>query len=100
MVTKLGYPYSPEDEVKGHLRYVEVDLDGNRFRYFYINPLVQVGDKVWPQTILGTSQDLTEIYPGITQHVHFEIIGPDGDPIDPQRMLPLLGWEEGNEPAH
>jgi murein DD-endopeptidase MepM/ murein hydrolase activator NlpD len=92
-VSKLGYPYPWAEEDKRHLRYVEVDLDGNRFRYFYINPSVSVGDTIWPDTPLGVAQKLTDIYPGITPHIHFEIIDPSGQPVNPQDMLPLLGWE-------
>lgn len=90
-VTKIGYPYLPSDEERGHLRYVEVTLDGNRFRYFYIHPLVQVGDKIMPNIPLGVSQDLCSIYTGITQHVHFEIIKPNGKHMNPSDMFPTIG---------
>ena len=89
-VTKIGYPYDPADEKKGHLRYVEVTFDGNRFRYFYLDPMVQVGDKIVAGDVIGCSQDLTEIYTGITQHFHFEWIGPDGEFVDPTSMFDLL----------
>jgi len=87
-VTKVGYPYRMDDDLKGHLRYVEVTLDGNRFRYFYVEPLVSVGDILAHGDSVGISQDLTSIYPGITQHFHFEIIRPDGSYQDPNTMFP------------
>lgn len=87
-VTKIGYPYNPNDEKKGHCRYVEVTLDGNRFRYFYLTPLVSVGDTVAPLEPLGKVQDLTIIYPGITSHYHFEIIDANGEYINPASMFP------------
>ena len=86
-VTKIGYPYDPEDHKKGHLRYVEVTLDGNKYRYFYIEPRVSVGDTVFPGDVLGEAQGLLKIYPGITDHIHFEHISPDGVYIDPTNMV-------------
>lgn len=73
-VTKLGYPYSPQDTKKGHLRYVEVtDTEGNRARYFYIKPSVSVGDRIRRDDVLGVAQGLAKIYKGITDHYHLEI---------------------------
>ena len=82
-VTKLGYPYDGDM----FYRYVEVTLDGNRFRYFYLKPLVAVGDVIEPLSVLGEVQDLTTRYAGITPHYHFEIINPAGDHIDPASMF-------------
>jgi murein DD-endopeptidase MepM/ murein hydrolase activator NlpD len=93
IVTKIGYPYNPEDEKKGHLRYVEVKMDDSstdlRLRYHYIKPTVQVGDEVNLSTIIGFSQDLTKIFPGITPHVHFEVI-ENGKYINPADKFPEL----------
>lgn len=97
-VTKIGYPYSPLDPKKGHLRYVEVTgIDGYRLRYFYVKIEVSVGSYVKLEgesssleTILGTSQDLSEIYPGITQHYHFEVINKLGVYVNPHEYLGLL----------
>lgn len=73
-VTKIGYPYDPQNIKKGHLRYVQVtDQDKLKVRMFYVEPCVKIGDKIEEDQIIGHSQDLTQIYPGITQHVHFEI---------------------------
>ena len=86
-VTKIGYPYNPSDEEKGHLRYVQVtDSNGVDVRYFYIEPMVRLGDRVTAMDVLGRSQDLTEIYKGITQHFHFECKAK-GDIIDPNDYL-------------
>jgi murein DD-endopeptidase MepM/ murein hydrolase activator NlpD len=74
IVSKIGYPYEPTDKGKGHFRYVQVtDLSNIKVRVFYINPLVRVGDTVHKGEIIGTSQDLTQVYPCITQHIHFEV---------------------------
>ncbi len=74
-VSKIGYPYNPNRHPnKGHLRYVEVtDEKAIKVRVFYIDPLVAVGDIIECDTVIGVSQDLTEIYEGITQHLHFEV---------------------------
>ena len=85
-VTKIGYPYSPADSIKGHLRYVQVSYDELDYRYFYISPLIKVGDTVSAGDKLGVTQGLTLIYPGITDHFHFEIMrGPDY--INPEGFL-------------
>lgn len=86
-VTKIGYPYNPTDSKKGHLRYVQVtDIDGRDLRYFYVRPIVKVGDKVSTDDVLGTSQDLTSIYKGIVQHFHFEI-RDNGKYLNPDEYL-------------
>jgi murein DD-endopeptidase MepM/ murein hydrolase activator NlpD len=86
-VTKLGYPYNPSDQLRGHLRYVQVtDIDGRDVRYFYINPSVEVGDKVSTDDVLGISQDLSRIYNGITPHFHFEV-KENGSIINPNDYL-------------
>lgn len=87
-VTKIGYPYNPQDERKGHFRYVEVtDEAGFRLRYFYVSPNVEVHQIVERGDPLGFPQDLTGIYPGITPHFHFEVIDQAGEYIDPMAYL-------------
>lgn len=85
VVTKLGWCYPQPD--RRHLRYVQVTLDGNDFRYFYVEPVVAQGDKVVPGVSLGVALDLDPFYPMITPHYHFEIIGPDGEFVDPTTMF-------------
>ena len=68
-VTKLGYPYG--DDLSW--RYVEVSVDGERHRVFYVEPLVEVGDWVNRDTVIGKAQDLAQRYPGMTPHIHYEI---------------------------
>lgn len=93
-VTKIGFPYDPKHPVKGHLRYVEVEMDGNKFRYFYIYPWVKKGDKVSPSTVLGTSQDLTKIYKGITQHYHLECKDVNDEYYNPCDKFPFIKEKE------
>lgn len=73
IVTKIGYPYDPNNKKKGHLRYVQVTFGGSDFRYFYIYPTVGIGDNVKIGDALGITQGLSDIYEGITDHFHFEI---------------------------
>ena len=100
IVTKIGFPYSQIDpdkvarsKVDKHikkraLRYVEVlREDGFRFRYLYISPCVKAGDHVIKNQLLGNTQGLTDIYIGITDHFHFEIIGKNGDYFNPSGIV-------------
>lgn len=93
--TKLGKPYySEEHPEKNHYRYVEVTVaDGNRHRYFYCNSLPAIDDIVEKGDIIGWVQGIEESYPGITPHIHFEIMKPDGGFIDPVKYLKGLGYE-------
>lgn len=85
VVTKIGYPYDPRDSSKGYLRYVEVtDAEGVRARYFYVDPMVATGDKIKRGDELGTSQSLQVLYPGITDHVHFELKDAHDYFLDPR----------------
>lgn len=69
-VTKLGYAYA--DDLS--YRYIEiVDPMGNVLRYFYILPVVKVGQHIDENTILGEVQNLDKRYPGISNHFHFEV---------------------------
>ena len=82
-VSRVGWPYSPEDPDKGHLRYVEVITPlGYQIRYMYVEPLVKQGDTVSRDQPLGIAQDLTEVYNGITPHIHVEV-KKESEYIDP-----------------
>lgn len=87
-VTKIGFPYNPSNELKAHFRYVEVqDEAGLYVRYFYVDPMVGVGDEIKRGDYLGFPQDLTEIYPGITPHIHFEVMDENRNIVDPEKYL-------------
>lgn len=70
-VTKLGHPYG--DDLS--YRYVQITVPGGDcHRVFYVEPITLVGEEVIAhQTPIGIAQDLTTRYPGITNHVHYEI---------------------------
>ena len=86
-VTKIGYPYDPNGP-KGHKRYVQVtDDDGLHHRFFYTDALADVGLQIETGQPLAKAQGLQDIYPGITDHIHYEIKRPDGSFIDPTPMV-------------
>jgi len=96
LVTKIGYPYHPIGE-KGHFRYVEVsDCAGSLARYFYVDPIVEVGYMLKEGDVLGSCQDLEHTYPGITNHYHFEVIVYVNRKkvfLNPEQYLEALGHE-------
>lgn len=83
-VTKIGHPYADDLSFK----YVEItDTAGARWRYFYVEPSVKVGDKLDAYQVIGKSQRLGKRYPGITEHIHLEIIKADGTYVDPTGVV-------------
>ena len=82
-VTKVGYPYG--DDLS--YRYVEISDRGYAFRVFYVSPMVEKGQKVSKNTIIGEAQDLDARYQGISNHVHLEIKNADGEFIDPTPVV-------------
>jgi len=70
-VTRMGLAYAD-----GDLKYVEVTnpATGYEARVFYVDPSVAIGDKVAVGAPLGTLKTLQGRYPGITDHVHLEIM--------------------------
>ena len=69
-ITKLGYPYG--DDLS--FRYVQVtDEFENDHRFFYIEPSVQKDEFVMVGDEIGVMQNLIARYPGINNHVHYEV---------------------------
>lgn len=87
IVTKVGYPYS--DDLS--YRYVQIHKDGYDFRLFYVEPLVDVGETIDFNSVIGYVQNLGSRYPGITEHVHLEI-KYNGNFVDPTPVF--LVWNE------
>jgi murein DD-endopeptidase MepM/ murein hydrolase activator NlpD len=90
VVTKLGWPYAQPE--RSHIRYVEVTDPSKeyRFRFFYTQPVVEVGDEIEIGDVLGVSQLLSTMYPGITEHIHFEIKNSKDEYIDPTPVYLVL----------
>jgi len=83
-VTKLGYPY--EDDFS--FRYVQITDDHQYdWRFFYVSPLVEVGQLIPSGSVIGTSQSLSKRYPGINPHFHLEIKSPFNEFINPMELL-------------
>jgi murein DD-endopeptidase MepM/ murein hydrolase activator NlpD len=88
VVTKLGFPYG--DDLS--YRYVQVsDRSGRNHRFFYVDPIVVLGENIEVGDLLGAAQDIAERYakrePGrqrMTNHVHYEVMAA-GKFIDPDQ---------------
>lgn len=85
-VTKIGFPYKANNKIT----YVEITSPlGYVVREFYVDPLtsIRVGSNVVTGQPIGTHQSLSARYPGITEHVHVEIM-LGGALIDPTTVIP------------
>lgn len=83
-VSKLGYCYS--DDLTW--RYVQVTDTGGLFhRLFYVDPSLQVGDRVTTESVVGVAQDISTRYPGqqMRPHVHYEVMR-DGEYLNPETL--------------
>lgn len=81
-ITKHGYPYA--DDLS--FRYVQItDKDGKDHRILYCEPILPIGRTVKEGTVIGFSQKLTERYPGITPHCHYEI-KDKGEYLNPEEV--------------
>ena len=86
-VTKLGYPYA--DDMS--FRYVEItDNQKAKHRFFYVNPVVDIGDIVTPDWSIGTSQNIAGRYKTdkktMRNHIHYEIL-VDNKPVNPEEYV-------------
>lgn len=92
-VTKLGFAYVGDDS----LRFVEITNPATRYvaRAFYIDATVTVGDVLRMGDAIGRAASLQSHYPGITDHVHLEVIGPSGDRIDAGALIHAVRVKAG-----
>ena len=90
-VTKIGMPYedNPRTEYKESLyKYVQVTTPSNiDIRIFYITPILEVGQFITADDVLGISQNLQPVYPGITHHIHIEVKSGNGNYLDPKKYI-------------
>jgi len=84
-VTKIGYAYGGDDT----LRFVEITNPaiGYVARAFYVDPSVAVGQALRLGETIGTVASLQAHYPGITDHVHLEIIKPGLGRLDATDLI-------------
>lgn len=87
MVTRVGDAYRGGSG----LSYVEIANPDTRYvaRVLYVGPAVAPGAAVMAGDLIGEAQDLGARYPaGMTNHVHVELTGRNGGPLDPLIVLP------------
>ena len=84
-VTKIGYAYAGSSDLK----FVEISNPalGYVARAFYVNPGVEVGQTVRLGEVIGTDQSLQKHYPGITNHVHLEVMEPGGERVNAAELI-------------
>lgn len=84
-VTKIGHAYGGDDSLK----FVEITNPaiGYVARTFYVDPMVKVGEVVRLGARIGSAESLQSHYPGITDHVHLEIMDPAQQRIDAGRVI-------------
>jgi biotin carboxyl carrier protein len=84
-VTKVGYAYAGDTDLK----FVEITNPalGYAARAFYVTPGVEVGQTVRLGDTIGKVESLQGHYPGITDHVHLEILAPGGDRVNAARLI-------------
>lgn len=84
-VTKIGYAYAGAADLK----FVEITNPalGYVARAFYISPGVEVGQTVRLGQAIGRVASLQAHYPGITDHVHLEVMEPGGDRVNAAALI-------------
>nr|WP_295108325.1 M23 family metallopeptidase [uncultured Caulobacter sp.] len=84
-VTKIGYAYAGDTGLK----FVEITNPalGYAARAFYVTPGVELGQTVRLGDPIGKVASLQSHYPGITDHVHLEILAPGGDRVNAAGLI-------------
>lgn len=84
-VTKIGYAYAGCADLK----FVEITNPalGYVARAFYVSPDVEVGQTVRLGQPIGAAESLQGRYRGITDHVHLEVMEPDGERVNAARLI-------------
>ncbi len=91
-VTRIGFAYRGV----GGLRSVDIFNAETKLtaRMLYVAPSVEIGDEVVAGEEIGVAQDLSERYPGITNHVHVELRNEQRQLIDATEQLPSTSMLE------
>ncbi|MFN4178394.1 M23 family metallopeptidase [Phenylobacterium sp.] len=84
-VSKIGFAYAGD----ASLRFVEITNPalGYVARAFYVDPTIEVGAAVRIGQPIGRLRTLQDHYPGITDHVHLELMKTDGVRIDAAELI-------------
>ncbi len=71
-IIRKSRPYKDDSRYSGlYLKGTGI-WKGYEMKIFYLKPISTFGD-IRPGAIIGYAQDLTIKYPGITNHVHFQV---------------------------
>jgi murein DD-endopeptidase MepM/ murein hydrolase activator NlpD len=91
-VTKVGYAYSGDNSLK----FVEITNPaiGYVARAFYVDPSVAVGQALRLGQPIGRVVSLQGHYPGITDHVHLEVLPPGGRRVNAAGLI-VARWVPG-----
>ena len=87
VVRRLGRPYLPPHDQT----LIIIDADtGHQVRVLYVEPYdnIRRGVRVRAGQPIGIQQSLQDKHPGITEHVHIDILRPDGIYVDPETLMP------------
>ena len=84
-VTKLGTCYSDDPSY----RYVQITNKGVDYRFFYVEPMVNVDSIIQRGDVIGKAQNLNKRYKGMPNHIHFEVI-VGGKKVDPNPYLAMM----------
>lgn len=90
-ITRIGDAYRSRSGY--HFVEVRDESHGMLVRVYYVAPTVNVGDVITAGDEIGTAQDLSRRYRGITNHVHVELFSPEGRRIDATSVLPNPRFE-------
>jgi murein DD-endopeptidase MepM/ murein hydrolase activator NlpD len=84
-VTKIGYAYVGSSDLK----FVEISNPalGYVARAFYVTPGVELGQTVRLGETIGRVESLQKHYPGITNHVHLEVMEPGGERVNAAELI-------------
>lgn len=84
LITKIGYAYGNDTSLK----FVEITNPalGYVARAFYVDPGVAVGQMVRLGQSIGTVASLQSHYPGITDHVHLEVM-KSGERLNAETLI-------------
>ncbi len=78
-IQRLGIAYADDS-----FELVVIDTkSGDSIKILYVQPIVEPGQDVKCGQLIGYAQDITARYPGITAHVHVEIVTATRGRIDP-----------------
>ena len=99
-IVHVGDPYKPTHPLHGQFNTIHIrEANGDLFKLFYVaptdasgKPLIKPGDRVKVGDPIGTMQDRAAANPGMTNHVHVEVLPPGSKtPVDPAPWLKAWG---------